>query len=163
MSSSTKNEIITIIEKFMDEMVERYTVFRELNINATTFSQYSGFSDLDDESKPNISFRLDGYYFSKSELKNYIRVFVDTNEIIYRDPNRDELQILIMRFLDDFMESHLIIENKKERHISDLQKKGYRPTKERQKSELIYRFSGIIPSREELEKQVKVFIEMNKL
>ena len=68
-----------------------------------------------------------------------------------------------MLFMDNLFNNHLIIENKKERLVSDFPKKGYRSVKEKEKNEVSYKFSGLIPSRPEIENQVRVFIQTHKL
>ena len=65
--------------------------------------------------------------------------------------------------MDDFFNQHLIIENKKERFVSDFPKKGYRAVKDKEKNEVVYKFSGLIPSRSEIENQVRVFIQTHNL
>jgi len=162
MPKSIQSELINILEIFMDELVEKYTVFRELNITSTSSSLYGGYNTSEDEA-PNLSFRLDGYFFNKSELKNYIRAFVETGDFNYSNTDRNEVRIFIMKFLDDFMENHLLIEGKRERLASNLPTQGYRYSKEEKRSELNYNFRGTIPTREEMEAKVRVFIEMNKL
>jgi hypothetical protein len=162
IKSENKN-LVSIIKTPMDEFIERYNVFEEFKIESTSASMYAG--DLQDSDNIDnlIEFRLKGILVDPIELRNYIEVFLDTNSISYSSPNEHELLNVMMLFLDDFFNQHLIIENKKERIISDFPKKGYRPVKEKEKNEVVYKFSGLIPSRSEVENQVRVFIQTHKL
>jgi hypothetical protein len=155
--------LVNIIKNFMDEFITRYNVFEEFSIESTSNSLYAG--DLQDaENLENrIEFQLQGVLVDEKELGNYIEVFLDTNSISYSSPNEHELLNVIMLFMDDFFNQHLIIENKKERLVSNFPKKGYRSVKEKEKNEVVYKFSGLIPSRAEIENQVRVFIQTHKL
>jgi hypothetical protein len=124
---------------------------------------YAGDLQDSDNLEGRIEFRLQGILVDQKELGNYIEVFLDTNSISYSNPNEHELLNVIMLFMDDFFNQHLIIENKKERMVSDFPKKGYRSVKEKEKNEVVYKFSGLIPSRSEIENQVRVFIQTYKL
>ena len=155
--------LVNIIKNFMDEFITRYNVFEEFNIESTSNSVYAGDLQDSDNIDNKIEFRLKGILVDPKELANYIEVFLDTNSISYSNPNEHELLNVIMLFLDDFFNNHLIIENKKERMVSDFPKKGYRPVKEKEKNEVVYKFSGLIPSRAEIENQVRVFIQTHKL
>lgn len=155
--------LVNIIKNFMDEFIERYNVFEEFNIESTSNSIYAGDLQDSDDIEGRIEFRLNGVLVDAKELGNYIEVFLDINSISYSNPNEHELLNVIMLFLDDFFNQHLIIENKKERFVSDFPKKGYRPVKEKEKNEVLYKFSGLIPSRSEIENQLRVFIQTHKL
>jgi hypothetical protein len=155
--------LLNIIKNFMDEFIERYNVFEEFKIESTSNSVYAGDIQDSDNIDNRIEFRLEGVLVDKKELGNYIEVFLDTNSISYSNPNEHELLNVMMLFLDDFFNQHLIIENKKERLVSDFPKKGYRSVKEKEKNEVSYKFSGLIPSRSEIENQVRVFIQTHKL
>jgi len=155
--------LVNIIKNFMDDFIERYNVFEEFHIESTSNSVYAGDLQDSDDIEERIEFRLNGVLVDKKELGNYIEVFLDTNSISFSNPNEHELLNVIMLFMDDFFNQHLIIENKKERMVSDFPKKGYRPVKEKEKNEVVYKFSGLIPSRSEIENQVRVFIQTHKL
>jgi hypothetical protein len=155
--------LVNIIRNFMDEFITRYNVLEEFKIEATSNSTYAGDLQDSDDIDNKIEFRLEGVLVDKKELGNFIEVFLDTNSVSYSNPNEHELLNVMMLFLDDFFNQHLIIENKKERFVSDFPKKGYRPVKEKEKNEVLYKFSGLIPSRSEIENQVRVFIQTHKL
>jgi hypothetical protein len=162
-TKSENKSLVNIIKNFMDEFITRYNVFEEFKIESTSNSMYAG--DLQDSDNINnkIEFRLKGILVDPKELGNYIDVFLDTNDISYSNPNEHELLKEMILFMDDFFNQHLIIENKKERFVSDFPKKGYRLVKEKEKNEVLYKFSGLIPSRSEIENQVRVFIQTHKL
>jgi hypothetical protein len=151
--------LVNIIKNFMEDFIERYNVFEEFHIESTSNSVYAGDLQDSDDIEGRIEFRLKGILIDKKELGNYIEVFLDTNSISYSNPNEHELLNVMMLFLDDFFNQHLIIENKKEKLVSDFPKKGYRPVKEKEKNEVVYKFSGFIQSRSEIENQVRVFIQ----
>lgn len=130
--------LVSIIKNFMDEFITRYDVFEEFKIQSSSYSTYAGDLQDDDNLEQRIEFRLHGVLVDPSELANYIEVFLDTNDISYSNPNEHELLNVMMIFLDDFFNNHLIIENKKDRLISDFPKKGYRPVKEKEKNEVVY-------------------------
>jgi hypothetical protein len=164
MPTKTENKnLVIIIKNFMDEFIVRYNVFEEFKIESTSNSMYAGDLQDSDNLETRIEFRLKGILVDPKELGNYIEVFLDTNSISYSNPNEHELLNVIMLFMDDFFNQHLIIENKKERMVSDFPKKGYRSVKEKEKNEVVYKFSGLIPSRSEIENQVRVFIQTHKL
>jgi hypothetical protein len=162
-TKSENKSLVNIIKNFMDEFITRYNVFEEFHIESTSNSMYAGDLQDSDNLEGRIEFRLQGILVDKKELGNYIEVFLDTNDISYSNPNEHVLLNVMMLFLDDFFNQHLIIENKKERLVSDFPKKGYRPVKEKEKNEVVYKFSGLIPSRSEIENQVRVFIQTHKL
>jgi hypothetical protein len=92
-----------------------------------------------------------------------VEVFLETQHINYSNIRGDELLKIMLKFLDDFFEDHLVIENKKEKLEHNWQRKGYRSSRERNRMTLSYKLSGIVPSREEMESQVRAFIQMKKL
>ncbi len=155
--------LVSIIKNFMDEFITRYNVFEEFKIESTSNSVYAGDLQDSDDIDNKIEFRLKGVLVDQKELGNFIEVFLDTNSISYSNPNEHELLNVMMLFLDDFFNQHLVIENKKERFVSDFPKKGYRSVREKEKNEVLYKFSGLIPSRAEIENQVRVFIQTHKL
>ena len=162
----TKHEnknLVNIIKNFINEFITRYNVFEEFNLESTSNSVYAGDLQDSDNIENKIEFRLQDILADPQELGNYIEVFLDTNSISYSNPNEHELLNVMMLFLDDFFNQHLIIENKKERLVTDFPKKGYRSVKEKEKNEVLYKFSGLIPSRPEIENQVRVFIQTHKL
>ena len=65
--------------------------------------------------------------------------------------------------MDDFFENHLVLQNKKERVDSNIQQSGYRPTKERIRNNISYQLSGVVPSRNEIDSQIKTFIQIKNL
>ena len=125
--------LVNIIKNFMDEFITRYNVFEEFNIESTSNSVYAGDLQNSDDIDNIIEFRLNGVLVDKKELGNYIQVFLDTNSITYSNPNEHELLNVMMLFLDDFFNQHLIIENKKERFVNDFPKRGYRSIKEKER------------------------------
>ena len=105
---------VNIIKNFMDDFIERYNAFEEFKIESTSNSLYAGDLQDADDTEEKIEFRLQGILVDQKELGNYIEVFLDTNSISYSNPNEHELLNVMMLFLDDFFDQHLIIENKKE-------------------------------------------------
>ncbi len=65
--------------------------------------------------------------------------------------------------MDDFFKNHLVLENKKEKVDSNLQRSGYRPTKERIRNNISYQLCGVVPSRNEIDSQIKTFIQIKNL
>lgn len=158
-----QKELTKIIMSFMDELVEKYTVFEEVNIKSTSTSLYGGYKTEQEKEKPNIGFKFEGYFIDKQDFQSYIDIFIDTEQINFENRHDNELIKIMMKFMDQFFEDHLVLENKKETLDSNLQKKGYRPIKERTRSSIDFKLSGIVPSRNEVERQVRAFVQMKNL
>jgi len=160
---SETQQLLDIIMAFLDEMVEKYTIFREFNIKATSTSEFGGWIIESGSDLPNLLMRLEGYFMSREYIKKNVQVFLETQYINYSNIRGDELFMIIMRFLDDFFEDHLVLENKKEKLEHNWQWKGYRPTRDRNRISLYYKLTGIVPSRQEMESKVRAFIQMKNL
>jgi len=82
---------VNIIKNFMDDFIERYNAFEEFKIESTSNSLYAGDLQDADDTEEKIEFRLQGILVDQKELGNYIEVFLDTNSILYSNPNEYEL------------------------------------------------------------------------
>jgi hypothetical protein len=136
---------------------------RTLIIAATSTSEYGGYISEAGSGNPNLLLRVEGFYMSRDDIKKCVEVFLETQYISYSNTRSDELVKIMMKFLDDFFEDYLVIEKKKEKVDNNWQRKGYRVTRDRNRISLSYQISGIVPSREEMESQVRAFLQMKKL
>jgi hypothetical protein len=65
--------------------------------------------------------------------------------------SQKELVKIIMSFVDEFVQSYTILQDFKSRSVDSLPKSGYRDTPFKKKETLSFRFSGLSPSRKDLE------------
>ncbi len=156
-------QISEIIMSFLDDFIKRYTTFENLTLESYSTSARGGYNTGANPETPNHFFNFEGFFVNREDLKKYVEVFVDAQSLDLANNRGDKLFRIMMNFMDDFFENHLVIDNKKEKKDKELQYKGYRPTKERVRIKVSYEFSGIIPSREEIEAQVKTFLQMKNL
>ena len=156
-------QLVEIILAFFDDLVEKYTIFEELNMDSTSNSLFGGYKVESDEPRPSIGFKFEGFFIERKEFKSYIEVFLDAKNPTYTNLRGDELLKILLTFLDDFFENHLVIESKKVAETLGFPKSGYRGTKSRDRKYVSYQISGIIPSREEIESQIRTFLHLNNL
>jgi len=160
---SENKQLVEIILAFFDDLVEKYTIFEEVNMDSTSSSLFGGYMVESDEPKPSIGFKFEGFFIERKEFKNYIEIFIDVNNPTYTDLRGDELLKILLTFMDDFFENHLVIESKKVTEKLGFPKSGYRATKNREQQNVAYQISGIIPSREEIESQIRTFLHTKNL
>jgi hypothetical protein len=155
-------KLLNYIMAFLDEMASKYTIFDNFNIQDTSLSPPLGWVTKDELDLPSLFFRVEGYYMSRDDIEKNVKVLLETQHINYSNIRGDELVKIMMKFLDDFFEDYLVIENKKEKVDNNWQRKGFRAVRDRTRVSLSYKITGIIPSREEMESQVRAFIQMKK-
>ena len=71
-----------------------------------------------------------------------------------------ELVKIIMSFMDEFVQSYTILQDFTTRNVDSLPKSGYRDTLIKKNETLSFKFSGLSPSRKDLENEVNIFVEM---
>jgi membrane-bound lytic murein transglycosylase MltF len=83
----------------------------------------------------------------------------------YEFVDKDDKQLLrvLMAFMDEFNENYTVLENIKSKNIDSISRFGYRTKKDKLRGTISYTLSGIQPSREEIERQVRSFIQMKNL
>lgn len=74
--------------------------------------------------------------------------------------NQKELLKIIMSFMDEFVQSYTILQDINTRNVDSLPKSRYRDTSIKKKETLSFKFSGLSPSRKDLESEVNIFVEM---
>ena len=77
--------------------------------------------------------------------------------------NQKELVKIIMTFMDEFVQSYTVLQNFNTRNVDSLPKSGYRDTPIKKRETLSFKFSGLSPSRKDLESEVNIFVEMDAL
>ena len=68
-----------------------------------------------------------------------------------------------MTFIDEFAQSYTVLQNFNTRNVDSLPKSGYRDTPIKKNETLSFKFSGLSPSRNDLESEVNIFVEMDAL
>jgi len=63
-----------------------------------------------------------------------------------------ELQKIIITFMDEFVHSYTVLQDFNTRHVDSLPKSGYRDTPIKKNETLSFKFSGLSPSRDEVER-----------
>ena len=158
-----QKELLKIIMSFMDEFVTRYTVLEELKVNLGEHPTSSGYSDTPKKTRTTYSFKFDSIQPQRKELENEVKVFLEFSEFNTTDYDERQLLKVMMKFMDEFMDSRTVLENILSRRVDNMPRHNYRQKSERHRNTVSYLFSGIQPSRQEVERQVRSFIQMKNL
>ena len=123
----------------------------------------NGISESDSSDQDSIMFKFEGGVPHKKTLESEIEIFIEMNKYDYVDPDDKTLYRVMMSFMDYFVNEYTVIENVQTSDKNCLHNNGYRYNNERNRSVVSYSFSGIKPSRDEVERQVRSFIQMKNL
>ena len=147
----------------MDEFTERYLILLDLEINSESVFYSNGFSDPKTTDQKLVIFKVEAGVLHIKSIEKEIEIFIELNDYDYVDPDDKTLSRVMMSFMDQFINDYTVIENTHTSEQNTLHKNGYRYNNERTQSKLSYSFSGIQPSREEVERQVLAFIQIKNL
>jgi hypothetical protein len=158
-----QKELQKIIMSFLDEFVQTYTVLQDFSTRNVDSLPKSGYRDTPIKKKETLSFKFSGLSPSRKDLESEVNIFVEMGDYEFVDKDEKQLLRVLMTFMDEFFQNHTIFENIKTKNVDSIPRYGYRPTKEKLRRTLNYVLSGIQPSREEVERQVRSFIQMKNL
>jgi hypothetical protein len=105
-----------------------------------------------------VFFKFDSIQPQRKELENEVKVFLEFNEFDTNEYDERQLLKVMMKFIDEFMDSRTVLENIRSRRVDNMPRHNYRQKSERHRNTVSYLFSGIQPSRQEVERQVRAII-----
>lgn len=162
-SRTQNNDLTKILLAFMDEFVQRYLILEDLTIITETNIPANGYSSADCADQDLVLFNFKSGVPQRKSIENEIKVIIELNEYNYSNPDGNTLFRVMMSFMDHFVNEYTIIENTHKSNSYNFHKNGYRYDKQRNRSNISYSFSGIQPSRDEIERQVMAFIQLKNL
>ena len=158
-----QKELVKIILSFMDEFVQVYTVLQNFNSRNVDSLPKSGYRDTPINKKETLSFKFSGLSPSRKEIESEVNIFVEMGEFEFVDKDDRQLLKVLLTFMDEFFENYTVLENIKTKTVDSISRFGYRTNKKKLRGTINYVLSGIQPSREEVERQVRSFIQMKNL
>jgi len=159
-----KNRHFLLIMEFMDYFIKElgYYVTNTPNTVAEIHTK-QGYGNSDNVDKPqsSLKFNFEIAQLSRDEIVTYadrISLLEEDNEF---GENDEELKAIILKYFDDFIEDHFIYKNMNtDRQIKI--HRGYRPKRRKEGSQPLsmysVMFTGVQPSREEIERHISFFI-----
>ena len=159
----SQKELVKIIMSFLDDFVQTYTVLQNFTSRNVDSLPKSGYRDTPIKKNETLSFKFSGLSPSRKDLESEVNIFVEMGDYEFVDKDDRQLLNVLMTFMDDFFENYTVLENIKTKNVDTIPRRGYRTKKEKLRGTLNYVLSGIQPSREEVERQVRAFIQMKNL
>jgi hypothetical protein len=158
-----QKELQKIIMSFMDEFVQSYTILQDFTTRNVDSLPKSGYRDTPINKKETLSFKSSGLSPSRKDLESEVNIFVEMGDYEFVDKDDKQLLKVLMTLMDEFFENYTVLENIKTKNVDSIPRHGYRTKKDKLRGTLNYVLSGIQPSREEVERQVRSFIQMKNL
>jgi hypothetical protein len=158
-----QKDLQKIIMTFIDEFVKQYTVLQDFTTRNVDVLPKSGYRDVPSKKNEMLSFKVSGQSPSRKDLENEVKVFVEMGNYEFVEKDEKQLLKVLMTFLDEFFQNYTVLENIKTKNVDTLPRFGYRTKKEKLRGTLNYVLSGIQPSREEVERQVRSYLQIKNL